>query len=45
MAYIKIGFPEVQELMEEEDFMDNAVATNEPGVYLVDEDWLDEFEE
>lgn len=43
MAYVKIGWPDSQELMDEEDFAENSVATDEAGAYLVNEDWLEEI--
>ena len=45
MSYKYIGFPESQELMEYDDFMDHAVSANEPGAYLVDSDWLDSLDD
>ena len=43
MAYVRIGWLDSQELMGEEGFEENCVATEESGEFLVDEDWLDEI--
>lgn len=47
MAWIRIGFPDSQEIMslcDEEGYEDNVIATAESGCYLVNEDWLEEFD-
>ena len=47
MGWVKIGWPESQEIMslcDEEGYDENVVATSESGCYLVNEDWLEEFE-
>ena len=47
MAWVKIGWPESQEIMslcDEEEYDENVIATEESGCYLVNEDWLEEFE-
>lgn len=43
MAHVKIGWPDSQELMAEEGFAENSIATDESGAYLVDEEWLAEI--
>jgi len=42
MAYVKMDWTEIQPLMGEEGFEENCIATEKAGVYLVDEDWLNE---
>lgn len=50
--YVIVGWPEIQELMDEEGFEDNA-ALIEPNdnmgigssTYLVDKEWLESLEE
>ena len=47
MGWVRIGWPESQEIMslcDEEGYDENVIATEESGCYLVNEDWLEEFE-
>lgn len=40
MAWIKVDWTEIQSVMDEPDFDEHCVGTEQAGVYLVDEDWL-----
>ena len=42
MAYVKVCWPDSQEIMSWDGFDENSVALPEPGAYLVDEDWLND---
>ena len=41
--YVLVQWPESQEIMCYDDFMENAVATDEPGSYLVYEEYYEMF--